>query len=279
MTSKLDGTAPGVASFLEAIKKFEGQTTIFRGGKGCRHLWPDVVRSFASAERFNVKGFPDDKKLGDEYRTKFNEYEKTLFDSFKRQARLLVNVSLANDWEWLAVAQHHELPTRLLDWTKNPLAALYFAVNGEPTGKDKDVPPKDKEDPCEGKDAQPKAYVWAICLGNLSDGHLSMFDAETGPPPWTYNEGLNRYIPKILDHRMSAQEGLFTIGDPFIRVDWQVELRSDYMWHEVCTIPSSHWINVRKELQRLGVNRARLFPDLFNLAKNQKWVWEKYRYS
>ena len=85
-------------------------------------LIPKVGRG---AENANWQQSP----VGPGKTTTFADLETRVFRAFKRRAVLSLTVRPATDFEWLAVAQHHGVPTRLLDWTPNPLMAAWFATN------------------------------------------------------------------------------------------------------------------------------------------------------
>jgi hypothetical protein len=164
--------------------------------------------------------------------------EEDLLRLFRIHAAPYLATNPINPWEWLAIAQHHGLPTRLLDWTRNPLVAAYFAVE------------KDCE---ESSDS-------AIYAFSANDE----LDLETLPDPLKVTvEGV--VFPGHITPRIVAQSGLFTIHP-----NPTESLRGPKV--DKLIIPGSLRKDLKKILFAYGLHRGTLFPDLDGQADFISWL-------
>ena len=165
-----------------------------------------------------------------------------------------------SDWpEWLSLAQHYGLPTRLLDWSASPLTGLYFALQHEPF----------KPGP---------AALWALVPSLLNYSMIqSTVISLLGSPevePFIFAAfGLGPQVEMgkavaamgtEVDIRLAVQQGAFTIHSGLTPLD-QYPFRRGILFKFV--IPEAAKESFRLELRSLGIRRSSLFPDLSNLAR------------
>jgi len=123
-----------IPQYLNLIKQIQGNEDVcwFRGHSDIRYkLIPTLYRK-QELIRCN-HGDLDVCSLNTTSGTKpykFVKNQREAFKLFKKNGLAFVSHQPANDFEWLVLMQHYGGKTQLLDWTCNPLIALYFALSG-----------------------------------------------------------------------------------------------------------------------------------------------------
>jgi hypothetical protein len=207
----------------EIIETYYARTVIYRGMKSVKYpLTPKIGRIIPP------------ESIGSR-----EANEKEILRLFKERALRFLDFMPTTDWDWLALGQQHGLPTRLLDWTNNPLVACYFAV----------------EEPCK-EDSVIYAYQ-----------NKSYIDVEEHTDPFRYRE-VGKFIPRHISPRITTQGGLFTIHPkPYDQFE------SKEMEKIIISKPIRSML--RQTLNRYGVDRFALFPNLDGLSAHIEWLQSK----
>lgn len=204
--------------FHEIVQATDPNTDVFRGVLNSKYeLIPKLGRK--------QMGFLRDLAV----------VEKKMLRLFKNHAAPYLPRSDMSAWELLAIAQHHGLPTRMLDWSRNPLVAAYFAVEAEASGD---------------------SAVYVLKGEKFIDTELvSPFELKH----------VSKYIPIHITPRITAQSALFTIHpDPAKALDSPSV--------EKLLIPGSFRRELKRILYRYGIHRAALFPGLDGIADHIQWL-------
>ncbi|MCI0400809.1 MAG: FRG domain-containing protein [Gammaproteobacteria bacterium] len=215
----------------------------------------DCVGEYRDGWIFRGESDPDNEKLTPlvgRYSTKrgsprkypyTREDELQAFEEFRRAARPYLNHQPKSDIEWLSIAQHHGVPTRLLDWTESLLVAAFFAV---------------KEAGIFGDEGE-RAVIYAVKgIGAIDEAKESPFSLKE----------VKTYKPPHISPRIPAQNSVFTI---------QPNPTKPFSFHSL-----ERWVlhskalcwDVKRNLAACGVNESSVYPDIDGLCKYVAWRYK-----
>jgi hypothetical protein len=199
--------------------------------------------------------------------------EQSLLRNFRKYAHARALNGVDSIWHWLALAQHHGLPTRLIDWTYSPFVALHFATWDPATYshdglvwcvnfvKAHELLPKQLR---RLLDREHSNALTVEMLGEFDTLHA--FDALARDPFVAFIE------PPSLDDRILNQFSLFSIvSNPGIGLDTWLGQHQDLVRRVV--IPAELKWEVRDKLDQANINERTLFPGLDGLSR---WLARYY---
>ena len=166
--------------------------------------------------------------------------ESLILRAFQKRAKLQMIKEPTSQTDWLMLARHHGLPTRLIDFTTNPLVALFFAV-------EKEMPKYDKGKP---------SVVYA-----LFETRTTKQEKINDPFSIEENAVINPYY--ISERMFSQQSRFLLVAKPLEEINDTDMLK----FH----IPENLRKTIKKELNKCGINRMNLFRDLDSIASFIEW--------
>ena len=195
------------------------------------------------------------------------QHERVLLNSFKQNAVQFVDERPLSEWEWLFLARHHSVPTRLLDWTESPLIGLYFATTSA-AGPE--------------RNANKDGVLWVLLPTELNRrAAISLPDRQALPIFEDDDPHLRQYLPKTLaselssvvipaagiairhSKRMQAQHSVFTVTH---RNQTPLEEIGNGAHVGRFIVPARFKARVRRQLEVLKIDRLAVFPELDNAA-------------
>lgn len=204
----------------------------------------------------------------------FVRQERDLLRAFRKYARGTPREPLDSVWDWLALAQHHGLPTRMLDWTFSPNVALHFLT------EDSELADEDGVVWCvdyretnrllpRALKAQLRKEGADVFTGDmLAAAASSMADLDK----LTKDPFVLFFEPPSLDARIVNQFALFSVmNGPDLRLDTFLEKQKQGVRKLI--IPAALKWEVRDKLDQANVTERVLFPGLDGLSR---WLRRYY---